>query len=147
MSSNRWPNLYFTNSSGGSSYPGYATYHTFHGKQIDLNDITIKTQIVDYIHQKYCPKYPLMLDSFTHDGFTSRLMAIFLELHTNTQVAYSITDDELEDLFAEVTKPEIDISSLELFDTPKCKHKNKYLNVCSKNLKFWYCPDCKEEVK
>jgi len=27
-----------------------------------------------------------------------------------------------------------------------CSHKNKYLNVVSKNLSFWYCPDCENEV-
>lgn len=29
----------------------------------------------------------------------------------------------------------------------KCKHPNKYLNICSNTLKFWVCPDCKEEIK
>jgi hypothetical protein len=28
-----------------------------------------------------------------------------------------------------------------------CLHKNKYHNRISKTLHFWYCPDCKEEVK
>lgn len=30
----------------------------------------------------------------------------------------------------------------------KCKHLNKRYNVVFKNiLEFWYCPDCKEDVK
>jgi len=29
---------------------------------------------------------------------------------------------------------------------PMCDHKEKYMNVISKNLKFWYCPSCKQEV-
>lgn len=29
---------------------------------------------------------------------------------------------------------------------PKCSHQNKYFNVLSANLKFWYCPSCKQEV-
>lgn len=28
-----------------------------------------------------------------------------------------------------------------------CAHPNKYKNVISKSLVFWFCPDCKEEVK
>lgn len=28
-----------------------------------------------------------------------------------------------------------------------CRHPKKYKNVISKNLFFWFCPDCKEEVK
>ena len=27
-----------------------------------------------------------------------------------------------------------------------CNHENKYYNVVSASLKFWYCPDCKSEV-
>jgi len=29
----------------------------------------------------------------------------------------------------------------------KCKHENKYKNVISKSIQFWFCRDCKEEVK
>jgi hypothetical protein len=29
----------------------------------------------------------------------------------------------------------------------KCKHGNKYYNVLSRTLRFWYCPDCQCEVK
>lgn len=28
-----------------------------------------------------------------------------------------------------------------------CKHPKKYLNKISNTLEFWYCPDCKDEVK
>jgi hypothetical protein len=40
------------------------------------------------------------------------------------------------------------------YDTPQkqyedtsCKHPKKYLNKFSPTFSFWYCPDCKEEVK
>lgn len=28
----------------------------------------------------------------------------------------------------------------------KCKHVNKYKNIISNALKFWYCPDCKTDL-
>ena len=27
-----------------------------------------------------------------------------------------------------------------------CSHKNKYINILSNTLKFWYCPDCKKDL-
>jgi hypothetical protein len=27
-----------------------------------------------------------------------------------------------------------------------CSHKNKYKNILSNTLKFWYCPDCKKDL-
>lgn len=31
-------------------------------------------------------------------------------------------------------------------NTDSCLHSNKYLNVISANIKFWYCKDCKKEI-
>lgn len=28
----------------------------------------------------------------------------------------------------------------------QCNHNNKYKNVISSNLAFWYCPDCKTDL-
>lgn len=30
--------------------------------------------------------------------------------------------------------------------TPQCSHQNKYKNVLSAHLRFWYCPDCKQDL-
>ena len=79
----------------------------------------------------------------------------YYDATTKEAYVYLVEDDgALICRFESEVKPNniVKIGSLEyiipdVFSEPtQCCHSNKYKNVISKTLSFWYCPDCKDEV-
>jgi hypothetical protein len=65
----------------------------------------------------------------------------------------SISGRTMRAMEDELTAASSDPRDYELPTVPKsevkaaCSHDNAYKNIISKSLQFWYCPDCKQEIK
>jgi hypothetical protein len=64
------------------------------------------------------------------------------------EMEYRIKYDEVQDnmLVSFAEEKELSLIVSDLPDIP-CKHEDAYLNKIFTTLEFWFCPDCKKEVK
>jgi hypothetical protein len=65
----------------------------------------------------------------------------FLQLNSFLPVGYALEWNGLKfaglsDYLKEEEKPSV----------PVCSHPNKYKNIISANMQFWYCPDCGSDL-
>lgn len=78
------------------------------------------------------PPYPIPYRVKVNDGHTFDSPEEYLDLYKEYDTNWFVDDDDDFGWYY----PETD-------DHKKaCNHENKYLNVISRTLKFWYCPDC-----